>query len=103
MKRISERAENSIKTEMRNTVIGYSMVNTINENYKFNNKGVKYALMPVWMLSTKYKGENFLFAMNGQTGKLIGDLPVDKGKFWGLFAAIAAPLAIISSIIWILL
>ena len=103
MKRISERAENSIRTEMRNTVIGYSMVNTINENYKFNNKGVKYALMPVWMLSTKYKGENFLFAMNGQTGKLIGDLPVDKGKFWGLFAAIAAPLAIISSLIWILL
>ena len=103
MKRISERAENSIRTEMRNTVIGYSMVNTINDNYKFNNKGVKYALMPVWMLSTKYKGENFLFAMNGQTGKLIGDLPVDKGKFWGLFAAIAAPLAIISSLIWILL
>ena len=55
------------------------------------------------MLSTKWKGQNFLFAMNGQTGKLIGDLPVDKGKFWGLFAAIAAPLAIISSIIWILL
>ncbi len=103
MARISERAKNSIRTEMRNTVIGYSMVNTMNENYKFNNEGVKYALLPVWMLSTKYKGENFLFAMNGQTGKLIGDLPVDKGKFWGLFAAIAAPLAIISSVIWILL
>ena len=103
MARISARAKNSIKTELRNTVIGYSMVNTMAENYKFDNKGVKYALLPVWMLSTKYKGENFLFAMNGQTGKLIGDLPVDKKKFWGLFAAIAAPLAIISSIIWILI
>ena len=79
------------------------MVTTEMENFDFENKGVKYALMPVWMLSTKWKGQNFLFAMNGQTGKLIGDLPVDKGKFWGLFAAIAAPLAIISSIIWILL
>ena len=41
---------------------------------------VQYALMPVWMLSTKWKDKNFLFAMNGQTGKLIGDLPIDKGK-----------------------
>ena len=97
MARISERAKNSIRTEMRNTVRGYAMVNTENESYNFNSKSVKYALLPVWMLSTKYKGENFLFAMNGQTGKLIGDLPVDKKKFWGLFAAIAAPLAIMFS------
>ena len=103
MKRISERAKNSIKSELRNTVMGYSSVTTGSENYKFENKGVKYALMPVWMLSTKWNGENLLFAMNGQTGKLIGDLPVDKKKFWGLFAAIAAPLALISSLIWILI
>ena len=103
MERIEGRARNSTKSEMRNTVRGYSTVTTEMENFDFENKGVKYALMPVWMLSTKWKGQNFLFAMNGQTGKLIGDLPVDKGKFWGLFAAIAAPLAIISSIIWILL
>ena len=64
---------------------------------------VRYALLPVWLLNTKWNGKTYTFAMNGQTGKLIGDLPVDKGKFWGLFAAIAAPLAIISSIIWILL
>ncbi len=103
MARISERAENSIKMGMRNTVRGYSMVTTENENFSFENKEVKYALLPVWMLSTRWNGQNFLFAMNGQTGKLIGDLPVDKGKFWGMFAAIAAPLAIISSLIWILL
>ncbi len=101
--RISERARNSIKRELRNTVIGYMMVNTITENYNFNKKGMKYALLPVWMLSTKYNGENFLFAMNGQTGKLIGDLPVDKKKFWGLFAAIAAPLSVVLSLIWLLM
>ena len=76
---------------MRNTVRGYSMVTTEMENFDFENKGVKYALMPVWMLSTKWKGQNFLFAMNGQTGKLIGDLPIDKKRLWayiaGAFAA----------------
>ena len=103
MERIEGRAKNSIRSEMRDTVMGYSMVTTETENFNFENKGIKYALLPVWMLSTKWNGENFLFAMNGQTGKLIGDLPVDKGKFWGMFAAIAAPLALISSLIWILM
>ena len=99
--RISKRAENSIREELRKTVVGYSMISTKNEYYDFENKGIKYALMPVWMLSTKWKGQNFLFAMNGQTGKLVGDLPVDKGKFWGMFAAIAAPLSIVLSLVWL--
>jgi len=46
------------------------------------------------MLSTKWRGQDFLFAMNGQTGKLVGDLPTDRGRFWGMFAAIAAPLTV---------
>ena len=37
-------------------------------------------MLPVWMLTTKYKDENYTFAMNGQTGKLVGRLPTDKGK-----------------------
>ena len=45
--------------------------------------------MPVWLLSTKWNGKSFLFAMNGQTGKLVGDLPLDKGLYWKHFAAIA--------------
>lgn len=59
---------------------------------------VHYALMPVWMLNTKWQGKDFLFAMNGQTGKLVGDLPVSWGKFWGMFAGIAALLSIVGSI-----
>ena len=102
MARISERAENSIKSEMRNTVTGYSMVMTERENFKFNNKGVKYALLPVWMLSTKWNGQNYLFAMNGQTGKLIGDLPVDKGRYYSWFARIALPLMAIILGLWFL-
>ena len=37
--------------------------------------------------------------MNGQTGKLVGDLPVDRGRFWALFAAIAAPLSVLGSLL----
>lgn len=41
---------------------------------------VKYALMPTWLLYTTYNGQQYLFAMNGQTGKFIGNLPISKGK-----------------------
>ena len=37
--------------------------------------------------------------MNGQTGKLVGDLPVSWGKFWMYFAVIAGPLAAILALI----
>jgi hypothetical protein len=42
----------------------------------------KYALYPVWMLSATYKGKPYTFAMNGQTGKFAGDLPIDDGALW---------------------
>lgn len=41
---------------------------------------VKYAMVPVWILSTRYEGQVYTFMMNGQTGKFIGRLPCDPGK-----------------------
>ena len=55
------------------------------------------------MLNTKWQDKDFLFAMNGQTGKLVGDLPVDRGRFWALFAAIAAPLSVLGSLLVMLM
>ena len=40
--------------------------------------------------------------MNGQTGRLVGDLPTDMGKFWAIFAAMAAPVAAITAAIMML-
>ena len=34
------------------------------------------------MLNTRWRDQTYTFAMNGQTGNFIGDLPTDKGKFW---------------------
>jgi len=94
-KRANERINASTEDAFRNTVIGYKSVTREYSNINLIRGDVKYVLMPVWLLSTKWNGKNFLFAMNGQTGKLVGDLPVDRGKFWGWFAGIALPLAAI--------
>ena len=51
-----------------------------------------YALLPVWMLNTRWNGMNYMFAMNGQTGRMVGDLPVDKSRVAAWFAGISLPL-----------
>mgnify|MGYP007060418117 FL=1 len=38
-------------------------------------------MLPVWVLNTRWKDKNYLFMINGQTGRLAGDLPVSKAKY----------------------
>lgn len=92
--RADTRCRETLAQALRDTVTGYGACVTEREDIALRRGTVHYALLPVWMLSTKWRGQDFLFAMNGQTGKLVGDLPTDRGRFWGMFAAIAAPLTV---------
>ena len=83
---------NSTAQALHETTHGYSEVNTLHEDINLSKLKAHYALLPVWMLHTRWKDNDFLFAMNGQTGRLIGDLPVDKAKVAAWFAAISLPL-----------
>ncbi|MGI5849507.1 MAG: hypothetical protein ACOX8Q_05520 [Christensenellales bacterium] len=102
-KRADERAKNSTEAVFAETVTGYDTVMPKNANIQLKSGGVRYALLPVWLLSTSWQGKKYTFAMNGQTGKFVGDLPLDKAayKSWFLkiFGAAAAALFIISQII----
>ena len=101
--RADQRCEGTLLSALRGTIRNYDSCTLTDHHVNLKRGKVHYALMPVWMLNTKWRGKDFLFAMNGQTGKLVGDLPVNWLKFWGLFAAIAAPLAVAASalLIWL--
>ena len=90
--RADRRCEGSFVAAMEGTVEGYTSCSVKEENIRLKRGKVQYALMPVWILNTKWEGKDYLFAMNGQTGKLVGNLPVSKKRALGLFSAIAAPL-----------
>ena len=53
-----------------------------------------YALLPVWTLTynDKARGKIYYFALNGQTGKICGKLPVDRKKIIILFFSVFLPL-----------
>ena len=77
------------------TVSGYQTVIPESSSISLSNGKARYALYPVWLLNTTWKGEKYTFAMNGQTGKLVGDLPTDKSAFrkwlfglWGIASAV---------------
>jgi len=85
-KTCEERAHKRIKQSMTNVLAnsatgeGFSDISCVGASATCTTTEVKYALLPVWMLHTTWNDTDFLFAVNGQTGKAIGDLPVDEGK-----------------------
>ena len=85
IERANLRIKNSTQTAFASTTMGYASVIPDGGNVLFKNSEAKYVLCPVWILTTKYEDKNYLFAMNGQTGKFVGNLPVDNGKFFGSF------------------
>jgi hypothetical protein len=58
----------------------YDSFNATDQQINKTGGDVKYAMVPVWILTTKFDGKPYTFMMNGQTGKFIGSLPTDKGK-----------------------
>ncbi len=76
--RANERIKKSTEDAFEKTVIDYDIVTPENTNIQLANGRAKYALYPVWILNTDWDGKKYTFAMNGQTGKFIGDLPLDK-------------------------
>ncbi|MCF0128907.1 MAG: hypothetical protein HUJ70_10050 [Pseudobutyrivibrio sp.] len=83
--RMQERCETTFVNEAQHTVTGYDSVTYVDGNMRVKKATPHYAMLPVWLLCTKWQEENFIFAMNGQTGKLVGDLPMDKKKYWTIF------------------
>lgn len=101
--RADTRCEGTLVSALAGTVMGYDSCIPVSQNIRLRRGKVHYALLPVWTLSTQWNGKNYLFAMNGQTGKLVGDLPTSTGKFWGTFAAIAAGLTALISAVYLFL
>ena len=103
--RANERIKRSTEEAFRSTVHGYTSVTTVDSAVNLQNGKAKYALYPVWILNTDWNGQKFTFGINGQTGKVAGDLPMDKGKFWtwlvGVSGAVAAAAFAISYLMWL--
>lgn len=106
VERANQRIRNTTQEAFASTVIGFDSVIPVSSSIQLQRSGAKYALYPVWLLNTTWEGQRFTFAMNGQTGKLVGDLPLDKAAYrkwlFGLTGIITAAAFALSYLWWLL-
>lgn len=77
----------------------YSSPTLRSNRMKIENAGVKYALLPVYLINIKHDGKVYQFAVNGQTGKTVGELPISKKRKWLYFLGNTAVISAIVSFI----
>lgn len=104
VERANDRVRRTTEQTFAATAQGYATVVPESVRVRLNNGSAKYALYPVWILNTTWNGQKYTFAMNGQTGKFVGDLPMDKAAYtrwlFGLTGGIAAAGMLLSWLIW---
>lgn len=74
-----ERSLNSARDTIKDDM-GMGIKTIVNDTLASTKLLTKYVLLPVWMINVKYKDKFYTFAMNGQTGEFVGNIPVDKKK-----------------------
>lgn len=98
--RANERIKKSTEDAFASTVSGFASVIPEHSQVNLEQGKASYALYPVWILNTTWRDEKYMFAMNGQTGKFAGNLPMDKGLFckwlFGTWAVAAVLITLIS-------
>lgn len=95
--RANARVKRSVDAALTATVLGYSSLIPSGSSVKISDGTVRYAMLPVWLLHYDYHGTRYTYAINGQTGRTVGKLPISPGRaaawFGGIYAAAAAILA----------
>jgi len=95
--RATTRFREGLISALRSDIHHYENVTYADSSIQLSDTNAQYALYPVWILNTKWKDKNYRFAVNGQTSKVAGDLPISKAKvamFWSIFFAIFALLGL---------
>lgn len=104
--RANERVKHSVEEAFAATTHGYLSVVPEHSSIRLSHGQTRYALYPVWLMTTKWNGQTYTFAMNGQTGKFAGDLPMDKSLYtkWllGIAGAVSAAAFVLGYLLWLL-
>lgn len=100
VERANERIKKTAMETIRGTVSGYGSVSTESTSIQLENQKNRYALYPIWLLNTTYHGKSYHFAMNGQTGKMVGNMPTGRKEYWLWYLLYAS---VSSGIAWLIL
>lgn len=89
--KMQQEMRESAERLLRETISGYNSVSVRNTRIVPKKENWSYVLFPVWTLTYKAKnGKIYYYSMNGQTGKVSGELPIDYARVTIVSAVCAA-------------
>lgn len=101
--RAKQKARNDSESLLNETILGYTTCVPLHKDIRIERQKARFALMPVWVYRYNFRGKDYVYHVNGQTGKVIGKTPTDKRKAWWYSAAVAFMAGMTwQSICWIL-
>ena len=101
--RVEQRVNETLNDSLSGTFVGFASVIPTSKQLQVSHGKAKYVLLPVWMLHSNYKGKSYLFAMNGQTGKMTGTFPICPKRSAAWFAGICAGVTALVSLVTMLM
>lgn len=87
--RVKSKIQRFIDSYVRSTISGYSSVHYNRQDINTEQRKSFYVLLPVWMVYYDHDKQEHTFAMNGQTGKVVGKPPISYGKVAAWFSGVA--------------
>ncbi|KMJ56979.1 hypothetical protein AB685_18425 [Bacillus sp. LL01] len=87
--RAKDKISGYIDSYIHSTLSGYQSISFKEKKIDTNSVSNHYVLLPVWMISYDYAQSEHTFAMNGQTGKVVGKPPISMGKVAMWFSGVA--------------
>jgi len=97
--RVRQRVNSTMDSMLQSSLMGYATAIPTENQIQIQHGKAKYVLLPVWMLHSKYKDKTYVFAMNGQTGKMTGTFPICPKRSTAWFAGICAAVTTVVSLI----
>lgn len=88
---------------LRESYAGYAAVKTDSQEIRVRESSTAYGLLPVWKYLYHYRGQEYPFYINGQTGKIVGTAPVSKGKVWAYTGTLWGCLTVLFALVRILM
>jgi DNA-directed RNA polymerase subunit RPC12/RpoP len=94
---LETRARSYVTSLIQDSIQGVGAVQEQRNSVNLKQKNMAYALFPAWILTYRFEGKTYVYAVNGQNGRAYGELPLDRKKLGlssGLIAAAVLALAL---------
>lgn len=102
--RIDQRISDAAVEVLKSDISGYSSVTEKSRRISYRSQTTVYGMLPVWFLNYTYKGKDYPFVVNGQTGVRFGILPVSGVRKFlmglGLFLVLGTLLTLLGGVIF---